>query len=93
MFAAVKKAISDLVMAGSDPSLQYHLVMNASNTGLGGVLFQLQDVPVGTEATLTVRDNERIIMFMSFWLSDAETRYLNPERECYVIAHCLAKVR
>ena len=80
-------------MAGSNPSLQYYLVTDTSNTGLGGVLFQLQNVSVSTEATPTVRDNERIIMFMSFQLSDAETRYSNPEQECYVITCCLAEVR
>ena len=32
-------------------------------------------------------------MFLSFRLSDAETRYSNPERECLAVVKCLAEVR
>lgn len=39
------------------------------------------------------RDAERIVMFLSFRLSDAETRYSNPERECLAVVKCLAEVR
>lgn len=32
-------------------------------------------------------------MFLSFRLSDAETRYSNPKRECLAVVKCLAEVR
>ena len=31
-------------------------------------------------------------MFISFRLNDAETRYTNPERECYAVVRYLTKV-
>lgn len=57
------------------------------------VPFSLYGTPVGTEATPRFLPDERIIMFLSYRLQDAETRYLNSERECYTIVKCLAEVR
>lgn len=67
--------------------------MDASVNAIGRVLFQTEGVEVGTEATPKFRKNERINMFLSFRLSDAETRYVNLERECLAIVKCLNKVR
>lgn len=92
-FDKVKDAISNNTMAGADPDLQYHLAVDASETAVGGCLFQLQNVPSGTEATPKVQNNEKIVMFLSFKLQDAETRYVNSERECLAIVKCLAEVR
>ena len=80
-------------MSGADPNLQYHLATDASKYGLGGVLFQHYDEPVGTEAQPRYRSKERIIMFMSFRLSDAETRYGNTDREALAVVRGLAEVR
>ena len=80
-------------MAGADPEVQYHLAVDASDEAIGGCLFQLRDVPAGTEASRKFLPNERIIMFLSFRLTDAETRYVNSERQCLAIARCLTEVR
>ena len=80
-------------MAGADPDTQYHLATDASLNALGGCLFQIRDVPPGTEATPTIALNERIIMFLSYRLNDAETRYSSSERECLAIVKYLAEVR
>ncbi len=80
-------------MAGADPAAQYHLATDASKRGVGGVLFQLKGVSIGTEATPKLLSNERIVMFLSFRLEDAETRYSNSERECLAVVKCLAEVK
>ena len=92
-FDAIKQAVSDNAMAGADPDLQYHLAVDASENNVGGVLFQLKGTPPGTEATSKFKDNERIIMFMSFRMTDAESRYVNSERECLAVVRCLAEVK
>jgi len=78
---------------GGDPLQQYHLSVDASIEGIGGCLFQLRGVPTGTKATPKFLDNERIMIFISFRLTDAETRYVNSEREYLAVVRCLAEVR
>ena len=80
-------------MLGANPKLQYHLSADASKYGIGGVLFQLHDTPAGTEVGPQHCTNERIIMFISFHLADAETRYGTTDREALAIVQCLAKVQ
>lgn len=92
-FDTIKQAISSNAMSGTDPTLQYHLVVDASKTAIGGVLFQMKDVPAGTEASPKFLENERINMFLSFRLADAETRYSNSERECLAVVRCLAEIK
>jgi hypothetical protein len=72
-------------MAGTDHDLQFHLVADASQRGLGAVPFQLAGVSPGTEASSKLRDQERIIMFMSFKLADAANW-----RICILNLTCLA---
>jgi len=94
-FQALKQAIANNAMAAPDPAAQYHLAVDASKLGIGGVLFQLDGIPPGTEAlsNTSYRAAERIIMFISFRLSDAESRYSNSEREALGVIQCLAEVR
>ena len=94
-FQAIKQAIANNAMASPDPTVQYHLAVDASKRGIGGVLFQLDGIPADTEAISDAifRVAERIIMFLSFRLSDAETRYSNSEREALAVIRCLAEVR
>jgi len=92
-FNHIKESITNNAMAGADPAAQYHLATDASKRGVGGVLFQLKGVPTGTEATPKLLPNERIVMFLSFRLEDAETRYSNSERECLAVVKCLAEVK
>lgn len=92
-FNAIKTAILNNAVAGANPDLQFHSVVDASVSAVGGVLFQMEGVEAGTEATPKFRENERINMFLSFRLSDAETRYVNSERECLAIVKCLNEVK
>jgi RNase H-like domain found in reverse transcriptase/Integrase zinc binding domain len=92
-FDYIKKCISENAMSGADPKQQYHLATDASKYGTGGVLFQLHGEPAGTEAQPRYRSKERIIMFMSFRLSDPETRYGTTDREALAVVRALAEVR
>lgn len=94
-FEAMKQAIANNAMAPPDPLAQYHLAVDASKQGIGGVLFQLAGIEHGTEATNTDkhRTAERIIMFISFRLAEVESRYSNSEREALAVIRCLAEVR
>ena len=92
-FQHIKEAITQNAMSGADPELQYHLACDASINALGGILFQIQDSKPGTTISPKHRKNERIIMFMSFRLNDAETRYDTTEREALAVVRCLAEVR
>ena len=94
-FQAIKQAIANNAMAAPDAYWQYHLAVDASKRGLGGILFQLTWIPSGVEATNSPlhREAERVIMFISFKLPDAETRYSNSEREALAVVRCLAEVR
>lgn len=58
---------------------------------MGGVLFQLKDVPAATEAIDKHKECLRIVMFMSFRLENAETRYTTTEREALAVVRCLAE--
>lgn len=92
-FEYIKNAISSNAMEGTDPEVQYHLATDASKWCLEDVLFQLVDASSRTEATHSYKENIRIIMFMSFRLEDAKTRYDTTEREALVVVRCLAEVR
>ena len=94
-FQSIKQAIATNAMAQPDSDQQYHLAVDASKKGIGGALFQLEGMPPPSEATnsLVHRDAERMIMFISFKLEDAETRYSNSEREALAVIRCLAEVR
>lgn len=92
-FQYIKDAICNNAMAGADHDRQYHLATDASNTGIGGILFQVHEVPPNTEATDKLRSMMRIIMFMSYRLADVETRYTTTEKEALAVVRCLAEVR
>ena len=80
-------------MGGADPAVQYHLATDASKWCLRVVLFQLVDASPGKEATNSYKEHIRIIMFMSFRLKNAKTRYDTTEREALAIVQCLAEVK
>ena len=89
-FAAIKDAIVNNATFGGKDDLQYHLMTDASKTGIGGVLSQLPDCPSGTIVNARNRAGMRIILFISRRLEPAETRYSNTEREALAIVRCLA---
>ena len=80
-------------MGGADPAVQYYLATDASKWCLGDVLFQLVDAPPGREATHSYKEHIRIIMFISFQLEDAETRYDTTEKKAPAVVRCLAEIR
>ena len=49
-FQVIKHAIANNAMALPNPHGQYHLAVDASKLGMGGVLFQLEGLAPGTEA-------------------------------------------
>lgn len=57
------------------------------------MLFQLQGAPSGIEAYPKFGSQEWINIFLSFKLADAETRYVNSEREYLAVVHCLSEVK
>ena len=77
----MKKAIVDNVVFAGIEYLQYHLATEASKTGLGCVLFQLVDCEPGRIANTTNRLNMHVIMFISKWLADPETRFTTTKQE------------
>lgn len=80
-------------MAGADHSQKFHLATDASKWAVGGVLFQLDSPPTGIEVSPKHFENLRIVMFLSFRLADAETRYDTTERECLAVVRDFAEVR
>lgn len=92
-FYHIQKSISENAMSGVDESLQMHLATDASKYGLGGVLFQLPGEPPGTEAEDRHKKSLKIIMFISFKLEEAETRYHTTEREALAVVRCMAEVK
>ena len=92
-FQHIKRPISENALSGVDENLQMHLATDASKYGLGGVLFQLPGEPPGTPAEEKHKRISRIIMFLSFKLEEAETRYPTTEREALAVVRCLAEFK
>lgn len=92
-FTTICHEIQERAIKNPDVNRQYHLAVDASLTGAGGILFQLADQPVGTAVTDTLMPSVNILMFLSFKFSDAETRYTTGEREALGIVRCLAECR
>lgn len=73
LFQAIKNAITNNPVAGADTNLQFHLSVNASQTGIRGLLFQMKGVKPGIEAATKSAENEKIVIVLSSCLTDAET--------------------
>ena len=95
VFQSINHEIVTNAIALPDPDHQYQLAVDASKKGIGGALFQLEGISAHTEATNSLghRAAERMIMFISFKLEDAEARYSNSEREALAVIRCLTDVR
>jgi len=92
-FTAVKMSIIGNVVYGDDETKQYHLMTDASTYAIGSVLFQLPNVAAGTNMSVTMRKEMKVIMFISKRLLSAETRYTTTEREALAILRYLEEVR
>lgn len=73
--------------------MQFQLAVDASQTAIGGVLFQLHGTPIGTKAIAKLGNHEQINLFLSYQLADAKTRYDNSEWECLAVLRCLGEVK
>lgn len=89
---AIKEAIATNAMAPPDLDQQYHLAVDASKRGVGGVLLNAKAY---TEATNSEsgREGERLITFLSFRLEEVKTHYSNSEREALAVVRFLAEVK
>jgi hypothetical protein len=92
-FERIKMAVSANCTSGGDPTLQYHLSTDASATGLGGVLFQLPGHPSGTLPSSVPATEYSIVKYLSFQMTDVQTRYHTTEREFLAVLMSLEKVR
>lgn len=86
------EAMQNNAMQGADHYAPYHLATDASVRGLGGVLFQLLQSCGDRAYTPKDFDDIRILLFFSFRLQDAETRYSMPEKEMFAIVKTLREV-
>lgn len=91
-FNHIKGAIARNATAGVDYRCQFHLAVDTSPTGIGGVLFQLVGVSLNMKALSRHQEHKQIVIFLLFRLSDVETRYSNLERECLGVVQCLVEV-
>ena len=57
------------------------------------MMFQMKKVKPGTEVATKFAENEWIVMFLSYCLTDAETRYGNSERKCLAVVRCLTEIK
>ena len=78
-FEHMKKSKCENAMIGGDSKYQYHIAADASQHGIGGVVFQLPGMTPGTTTERKHISAMWIVMFISQRLSDAESRYLNTE--------------
>lgn len=92
-FADICYKVQNVVNAAPNEDGQFHLSADTSDLATGAVLFQLADLPVGTEMTDKMIKNMRVVAFMSFQLSDAETRYTIGERETLGVIKALQESR
>ena len=72
-FLAIKDAITNNAIAGTDPNLQFHLSVDASQTSIGGVLFQMKRVKPGTEAATKFAQKSADFDVFVLFFNSAET--------------------
>src|SRR5207237_3092420 len=91
-FENIKIAVQNLpTLNFANYSKPFYLQTDASGSGLGGVLFQLDDH--NDYLNHTFRGKEKIISFTSRVLTKAELNYHATERELLAIIYCFHKYR
>jgi len=87
-FQSLKRCLTSPPILGyPDWSRSFHIYCDASDTGIGSILCQLQD-PHGTG-----RDEEVTIAYNSKHLSDRERKYSTVEKELFSIVHAVTVYR
>ena len=72
---------------------QFHIAVNTSGTGIGAILAQLREHPVGNPITDKTIRELGILSFISCKLKDVETRYHAAQREALGIVRALAECK
>ncbi|KAG0131773.1 hypothetical protein HOY82DRAFT_484658, partial [Tuber indicum] len=78
-------AVVENIVYGGDESKKYHLMTDPLLYALGGVLFQLPNLPAGTPLNSSTRSDMKIIMFISKRVQPVENRYSTTERKALAI--------
>jgi hypothetical protein len=89
----VKRSIIENAMIVAIHELQYHLTTDVSKRIIDACLFQLFEKSLNTMMTSQLKNIFKIMMFMSFRLSDVEIRYSNTKKECLAIVNALTKTK
>lgn len=92
-FRSICQEIQSNVNDAPDETLQFHLSSDASGVATGAVLFQIAGTPPGTQMTDAWMKRMRTVMYISFRLEDAETRYHIGERETLGVVKALLESR
>lgn len=92
-FKYICNEIQRRTIIAPDRSRQFHIASDTSELATGGVVFQLEDQPLGTHVTDRNMTSVRVLMFLSFKLEDSETRYSTGERETLGVIRCLLEAR
>ena len=70
------------------------MATDASATGLGAVVFQFpEDIKAGTTYESKLFGRIQIVRFLSYKMSDAETRYTIPEKEMLAVVKALGDTK
>lgn len=93
MFQILKRYLLEVKLSGGDPKLQYHLSTNASNRGLGRVLFQMTEHLVRTKSSQKTHPYKVLVMYLSFVLLDPKTYYTIIEKEVLAVLRGLEETR
>jgi hypothetical protein len=92
-FDHMKKSITKNAMSVVIHEIQYHLTINASKKATKTCLFQMHNVFFDSQMKSSLKNKFEIMMFMSFRLNDAKTRYSNTKIKCLAIINSLAKMK
>ena len=92
-FEFVKKSIVENACVGGDSGVQFYLSCDASQAGIGAVVFQLPSEVAGTLLKMSNHKDMKIVMFISQKLSEAESNYQNTEREALAVLRGLEEAR
>jgi hypothetical protein len=89
-FDRVRSTIGENHFRAPIPTHPLHLATDASQTGTRAYLFQLPTHPAVTLATEVPLEDQQVILFMSYRMTETETRYTATEREALAVIKCLA---